>query len=282
MPGDIDKIKSLINNMKPSERKIAEYIINNTEKISDLSIVELAKESNTSEASIVRFCKTMGYKGYQDMKIKISVDFTYKAKSIQGFVNADDSVEMIISKISKNNMQSIEKTMNILDKNDVERAAEALINARKINFYGVGASAIVAQDAMQKFTRINEFCTAYNDIHLQLASASNLTNGDVAVGISYSGRTSDTVDVLKIAKNAGATTICITKFGNSPITEVSDIKLFIYSTEAIFRSAAMASRIVQMNVIDILFSIVACRKYDKIIKYLENTSEAVSSHKYIR
>lgn len=280
MPGDIDKIKSFMNSLKPSEKKVAQYIIDNPERVSDLSIVELAKESKTSEASIVRFCRTLGYKGYQDLKIKISVDHTYNAKSIQGFVNVDDDVETIISKISMNNAQAIEKSINILNKDDIESAVQALLKARKISFFGVGASAIVAQDAMQKFTRINELCTAHTDFHLQLASASNMTPEDVVVGISYSGRTADTVDVLRVAKNAGATTICITKFGNSPITEVSDIKLFVYSTEAIFRSAAMASRMVQLNVIDILFSIVACRKYDRVIKYLENTSEAVSLRKY--
>jgi len=275
MPGDIEKIRAVINNLKPSERKIAEYIIENADKISDLSVAELAKNSNTSEASVVRFCKSLGYKGYQDLKIKIAADYTYKTKSIQGFVNIDDDINTIIVKISKNNMDSIEKTMDMLDRNEVERAVIAILNANKIDIYGVGASAIVAQDMLQKFMRINKSCTAYSDSHMQLASAANLRQGDVAIGISYSGQTADTVDALRIAKNSGATTICITRFGNSPITEVSDIKLFVYSTEAIFRSGAMASRMAQLNVVDILFSIIACRKYDEVIKYLENTSEAV-------
>ncbi|TCO56290.1 MurR/RpiR family transcriptional regulator [Caldanaerobacter subterraneus] len=280
MPGDIEKIKAVINNLKPSERKIAEYIIENADKISDLSVAELAKNSNTSEASVVRFCKSLGYKGYQDLKIKIAADYTYKTKSIQGVVNIDDDINTIIVKISKNNMDSIEKTMDMLDRKEVERAVNAILNANKIDIYGVGASAIVAQDMLQKFMRINKSCTAYNDSHMQLASAANLRQGDVAIGISYSGQTADTVDALRIAKKSGATTICITKFGNSPITEVSDIKLFVYSTEALFRSGAMASRMAQLNVVDILFSIVAIKKYDDVIKYLENTSEAVSSRKY--
>jgi transcriptional regulator, RpiR family len=280
MPGDIEKIKAVINNLKPSEEKVAEYIIKNADKISELSIGELAKNSGTSEASVVRFCKSLGYKGYQDLKIKVSADYTYKTKSIQGFVNINDDINAIVVKISKNNMQSIEKTMDMLDRDEVEKAVNSILEANKIDIYGVGASAIVAQDMLQKFMRINKSCTAYSDSHMQLASAANLRCGDVAVGISYSGQTMDTVDALRIAKNSGATTICITRFGNSPITEVSDIKLFVYSTEAIFRSGAMASRIAQLNVIDILFSIIACRKYEDIIKYLENTSEAVSSRKY--
>ncbi|WP_029688187.1 MurR/RpiR family transcriptional regulator, partial [Thermoanaerobacter sp. A7A] len=141
MPGDIEKIRAVINNLKPSERKIAEYIIENADKISDLSVAELAKNSNTSEASVVRFCKSLGYKGYQDLKIKIAADYTYKTKSIQGFVNIDDDINTIIVKISKNNMDSIEKTMDMLDRNEVERAVIAILNANKIDIYGVGASA---------------------------------------------------------------------------------------------------------------------------------------------
>ena len=142
------------------------------------------------------------------------------------------------------------------------------------------ASAIVAQDAMHKFMRINQHCTAYLDTHMQLASAANLTKEDVAIGISYSGQTMDIVDALKLAKTTGATTICITRFGRSTITEFSDIKLFVASNEALFRSGAMASRIAQLNVIDILFSAVACKKYQDVVRYLENTSEAVAQRKY--
>jgi DNA-binding MurR/RpiR family transcriptional regulator len=115
---------------------------------------------------------------------------------------------------------------------------------------------------------------------MQFVSASNLTEEDVALGISYSGETIDIVRAMEVAKNTGATTICITKFGNTPITKVSDIKLFVSSNEALFRSAAMASRIAQLNVIDILFSIVTCKNYDVVIKYLENTGEAVIDRKY--
>lgn len=280
MPGDLEKIQAILNNLKPSEKKIAQYILKNPEEISDLTIAELAKRCGTSEASVVRFCKTLGYKGYQDLKIKVSADLAVKSKKIQGLVSVDDDVDAIITKVSKNNMLAVENTMDVLDRAEVAKAAQALMKAKKIDFYGVGASGIVAQDAMHKFMRINKACTAYIDTHMQLTSAANLSPEDVAVGISYSGQTMDTVDALRLAKNAGATTICITKFGHSPITEVADIKLFVTSSEALFRSGAMASRIAQLNVIDILFTLVACQKYDDIIKYLENTSEAVAPRKY--
>lgn len=280
MAGDLEKLKATLSNLKPSEEKIAKFVLKNPDKISELTIAQLASKCNTSEASVVRFCRRLGYKGYKDFKIKVAADATLKQRKVQGVVNIEDNISTIVAKISKNNIHSIESTMDILNKEEIQKAVEAIINAKRIDIYGVGASSIVAQDALHKFTRINKSCTAYQDTHMQFASAANLTKEDVAIGISYSGQTMDTVDALNLAKGSGASTICITKFGPSPITEVADIKLFVASTEALFRSGAMASRIAQLNVIDILFSIVACRKYNSIIKYLENTSEAVADRKY--
>lgn len=280
MAGEIEKIKAIYNNLTPSEKKIATYILEHPLEISDLPIAELAAKCNTSEASVIRFCRTLGCKGYQDLKIKVSADIAFKTRKIQGVVNIDDDLDSIITKISKNNMQAIESTMDVLGRDEVNKAVEAIMRAERLDIYGIGASAIVAQDALHKFMRINKACTAYLDNHMQLTSAANLTSEDVAIGISYSGQTIDTVEALRLAKEAKATTICITKFGNSPITEVSDIKLFVASSEALFRSGAMASRMAQLNVIDIIFSAVACKKYDDISKYLENTSKAVSFRKY--
>lgn len=281
MPGEIEKIEAVMHQLKPSEKKIAKYILKYPQDLSDLPIAELAKRSDTSEASVVRFCRTLGYKGYQDLKIKVSADLAFKTKRIQGVINIDDDLETIVAKIAKNNVQAIEGTRDVLDRHELQRAAEALLQAKKIDFYGVGASAIVAQDALHKFMRINQACTAYLDSHMQLVSAANLTPDDVAVGITYSGQTMETVDALKTAKKAGATTICLTKFGHSPITQVADIKLFVTSTEALFRSGAMASRLAQLTVIDILFSLIACRKYQDVIQYLKNTGEAVAPRKYL-
>lgn len=280
MAGELEKIKSMYEELTPSEKKVATYVLDSPQSIADLSIAELSEICRTSEASVVRFCRRLGYKGYQDLKIKISADIAFRTRKIQGVVNIDDDMEAIVTKISRHNMQAIENTMDVLSRDEINRAVEAIMKAERIDFYGIGASAIVAQDAMHKFVRINKACTAYPDSHMQLASAANLTSKDVAVGISYSGQTVDTVEALRLARNAEATTICITKFGQSPITEVSDIKLFVTSSEALFRSGAMASRIAQLNVIDIIFSIIACKKYGDIREYLENTSKAVAFRKY--
>lgn len=280
MSGCLKKIEMVINELKPSERKVADYVLKHPEQIPELSISELSAKCGTSGTSIVRFCKNIGYKGYTDFKIKVSSSIALRYKNVQGVIYVNDDSKTVINKISKNNLKAIEITMEILDEYEINKAANAISNSERIDIYGNGASFIVAQDAFYKFVRINKNCTAYSDTHMQLVSAVNLTKDDVAIGVSYSGNTVETVNALKVADNAGATTICITKFGSSAITKVSDIKLFVSSSESFFRSGAMASRIAQLNVVDILFSILLCENYEDNLEYLKNTAEIISNRKY--
>ncbi|MEQ6359730.1 MurR/RpiR family transcriptional regulator [Thermoanaerobacter thermohydrosulfuricus] len=272
-------IKELQITFKPSEAKIAKYILDNADVVTELSINELAKACDTSEASIVRFCRTIGLKGFQELKIKIAVSLSKQTKKLDGGITDDDDVSDVIQKIANFNKQAIDNTISLLDVKSIIKAVDALSNANKIDFYGVAASGTVAYDAMLKFSRINIPCTAYQDSHLQLTSAVNLKKGDVACGISYSGATKEIVEAIQVAKEAGATTISLTKYGQSPLVKTADINLFVSSEEAMFRSGAMASRIAQLTVIDILFILVARKKYNEVVKYLENTSEILSMRK---
>jgi len=272
-------IKELQITFKPSEAKIAKYILDNAHVVTELSINELAKACDTSEASIVRFCRTIGLKGFQELKIKIAVSLSKQTKKLDGGITDDDDVADVIQKIANFNKQAIDNTISLLDVKSIIKAVDALSNANKIDFYGVAASGTVAYDAMLKFARINIPCTAYQDSHLQLTSAVNLKKGDVACGISYSGATKEIVEAIQVAKEAGATTISLTKYGQSPLVKTADINLFVSSEEAMFRSGAMASRIAQLTVIDILFILVARKKYNEVVKYLENTSEILSMRK---
>jgi len=189
------------------------------------------------------------------------------------------SAESIIQAVSNNNKQSIQDTMSVLSAEEVERAADALWKARKIDVYGVGASAVIAQDIEQKLSRINRWCVAYSDFHAQLTSAVSLTPKDVAIGVSYSGQIEEIIQSLSEAKKQGATIISLTKFGSSPVAELGDIRLFTSSVEQSIRSGAMASRIAQLNVVDILFVTIASRQPNKVIPALEKTRMALSRTK---
>ncbi|OPJ60776.1 MurR/RpiR family transcriptional regulator [Clostridium oryzae] len=280
MTGSLIRIKEIINNLNPSEKKIAQYILDNPKEISDLSIKKLSMKSGSSQSAVVRLCKILGYKGYKEFRIMIAkdtVNFNRDNENRYTDVEPKDDLAIIMKNISYNNKKSIDNTMEVLSEEAVEKAVEAITKADRIDFYGIGASQIIAMDAFQKFTRINKNVRATPDTHLQVEFASNLKKGDVAVAISYSGETTDTFESIQIAKEAGATTVSITKFGNNSISSICDINLFVLSPEITFRSGAMSSRIAQLNVIDILFTAVASNMFDDVKEALENTRMAAMS-----
>ena len=278
--GGLVAIKAIIDQLKPSERKAAEYILQHPKEVVKLSVQRLAQLSGVSEATIIRLTKTLNMKGFQELKLRIAGDLSsvVPANTYEE-IKMGASAESIIQAVSNNNKQSIQDTMSVLSAEEVERAADALWKARKIDVYGVGASAVIAQDIEQKLSRINRWCVAYSDFHAQLTSAVSLTPKDVAIGVSYSGQTEEIIQSLSEAKKQGATIISLTKFGSSPVAELGDIRLFTSSVEQSIRSGAMASRIAQLNVVDILFVTIASRQPNKVIPALEKTRMALSRTK---
>lgn len=278
----LTKINQGMNSFTPSEKKIAKYILENPQEAMKLSVAEMAKKSKTSEASVIRFCKTLGLAGYQDLKLGISMSIVKKSKGkriIHEIINVDDTPSIIMEKMALGSIQAIEETKQILNLDNLEKAIKAIDNAERVYFFGAGASSIVALDAQYKFTRINIPSFMYFDNHIELTSVVHLTDKDVAVGISHSGRTKETIDILNIAKERNATTIAITQYGKNPIEEAANIVLHTANVENNFRSGAMASRIAQLYVIDSLFIGVACKRYDDVNRYLEITREALESKK---
>jgi DNA-binding MurR/RpiR family transcriptional regulator len=278
----LTKIRQGYDTFRPSEKKIAKYILENPKEIVGLSVMELAERCNTSEASVIRFCRTLNLKGYQDLKLAISFDISMEMSKQRVFhehIEADDTPKEILEKISAGSIKAIEDTKKVLDIEALNKAIDVINKANKIYLFSVGASSIVAMDAQYKFTRINIPVVMHLDTHMQLTSAVHITENDVAIGISNSGRTKDVIEALEIAKNKGATTICITQYGRSPIMKVSDITLFTAHVENNFRSGAMASRIAQLNIIDSVFIGVACKRYDEVIEYLRVTRETLEGKK---
>lgn len=280
LSGGLVSLQAILEELKPSERKVADFILAHPQEVVKLSVQKLAELSGVSEATIIRLARTLNMKGYQELKLRIAGDLN--KQSVAGSyqeIMMEGSVDSIMQAISWNNIQSIKDTLSVLSSEEVARAAEALSRARKIDVYGVGASAVIAEDIKQKFSRINLWCEAYSDFHAQLTSAVNLTEQDVAIGISYSGQTEDIIQSLTEAKQQGAAIITLTKFGPSPVADLADIRLFTSSVEKSIRSGAMASRIAQLNVIDILFIAMVSRRQQEVIPLLEKTRLAVSRTK---
>ncbi|RDI36467.1 RpiR family transcriptional regulator [Falsibacillus pallidus] len=275
--GGMALIRECMSSINRPEQKAAKYILENPEEIIRLSIQELAKRSDSSPSAIIRLCKTTGMDGFRDLKLRVAGDLQTAANGGEEFkeVQPNDDVPTLIETITNNSMYSLKESLKVLDPEKIEQAVEALHLANRIDFYAAGASQLAAIDGQHKFMRINKHCTAYMDSHMQLTSAVTLGSNDVAVGISYSGETVHVIEAIKQAKENGALTIGLTKFGTNGLAKEVDIHLETLSSESDMRSAATSSRIVQLNVIDILFIGAAGRNYDPSIDYLRKSRNAI-------
>lgn len=274
------KLREMKNNLTPVETMIADYILENTSEVPRLSIKMLATKSKTSDASVIRFCKTMECDGYRDLIVSISGSLrsTEEEQAEQYTdISPGDELNIIINNISMNNCKSIQDTMSVINHDEIAKAVELLRKTQKIDFYGVGASGLVCMDAEQKFMRINKMCHAYTDGHSQLTAAVLLKVSDVVVIISNSGSTNDILEALEIAKDSGASVIAITRYNKSELAKKADVVLFISTPEITMRSGAMGSRIAMLNVIDILFAGVASAEYKNVKKYLSKTHNILNS-----
>jgi DNA-binding MurR/RpiR family transcriptional regulator len=278
--GGLTILRDMLHSLRPSERKVADYILKEPRAIVNITIADLAKASGTSEAAIVRLCKSLQVKGFHELKLRVAGDLQKPQTEEYHDILPNEPIETIVNKVSGNNMMAIRETVAVLHLEEIEKAVMAIEKADHILFFGVGASSIIAQDAQQKFLRINKKCTTFLDYHLAVVSAVNAGPRDVVVGISYSGETKEVAELLELAKTNGATTVSLTKYGASPVAEQADIRLYTSaSAESSFRSAATSSRLAQLNVIDIVFIAVASRMYEQTVQYLHRTRQAVKGRR---
>ena len=276
--GTLIHIREQRDALTPANRRIAEYILKNPERIVRMSIRELAKESHASDAAVMRFCKAVGIKGYRDLIVGLSTALGAKEESTAGQfsdIKPGDTPPSIIRNISYSNRQSIDDTLQVLSEKEVEKAAALLKKASRIASFGIGASALVAMDIQQKFSRIGRVCHAYTDSHEQMTSAVLLEEADVAVVVSNSGETREIVEVLGVLKEGGVPVVAITRRESSPLGRGADVLLGFSTPEITLRSGAMGSRIAMLNIVDILYACVASQQYETVQKNLARTRQAL-------
>lgn len=272
----LGKIRSYYARFSEKERKIANYILDSPEKIIHCTINEIAADLNVADATVFRFCKRIGFKGYQAMKIALASEIITPIKQIHEGITEDDSEKTISEKVFKSNIRTLENTLQIMDDGSIHKAVEILHHADRVEFYGTGGSSVIAMDAFHKFIRTGIKAFAFMDSHFQLMSASQLSKNDAAVIISHSGTNKDTIDILKTANESGAKTIGITSFPKSPISQNVDVALYTSSDETEFRSEALASRIAQLSLIDALYVNLMLINKDKAKSALGKIRNAIS------
>ncbi|GGJ25551.1 MurR/RpiR family transcriptional regulator [Paenibacillus hunanensis] len=259
-----------LGKLSPQERRLANYILQQPSSISRMGITQLATQCGISPATVTRFCKTFHFEGFPDFKMKLAAELAQQSipGSYQDII-AGNPLSEIVKAIESNHVSSINDTTRLLSLPRLEQAIGYLIRARRIDLYGIATSSIVAQDFYQKLIRIGKNCTAFADSHMQITSASTLSSDDVAIAISYSGETKETIDALTCAKENGATTLSLTQYSSNPLADIADIALFSSSLEKGIRRGDMASRIAQLHIIDILFTGMISAQFNDSVKKLE-------------
>lgn len=272
----LGKIRSYYAKLSEKEKKIADYILDNPENIIHSTINEVAEDLNVADATVFRFCKRLGFKGYQAMKIALASEIITPIQQIHEEITEEDDEKTISEKAFQSNIRTLENTLNILDQTSIKKAIDLLIQADRVEFYGTGGSSVIAMDGFHKFVRTGIKAFAFIDSHFQLMSASQLTDKDVAVVISHSGTNKDTISILKTAKKNGAKTIGITSYPKSPIAQIADVALYTSSEETEFRSEALSSRIAQLSLIDALYVNVMVANKEASHQSLEKVRDAIS------
>ena len=284
--GILVTIRSLLPNLAPVERRVAHAVLDDPQGVAWRSISELARACGTSATSVVRFCRAIGLRGYPDLRLAlagaVARDDVTAVTAASHDIDPGDDAGTITKKIAYADARAVTDTANHLDIAILVQVTEALAKAGRIDIYGVGASGFVALDLQMKLQRIGRPAFAWPDPHLAISSAALRGSGDVAIGLSHTGTTVDTIDALREARSHGATTVAVTNFPWSPITEVADFVLITAARETAFRSGAMTSRIAQLTVVDCLFVTLAQQDLPGTRVALERTFAAAQAKRVRR
>lgn len=272
-------LREKLDSLNTKERALAAYVLTQPQEAAQLNITDLARASGSSTSTVSRFCKSFHFRNFSAFQRQLAADLAGHAGAVQyQDIVAGNPLSAIISAITSNHQRSLADTTRLLDLAQLRQAIDALHKAEKIDLYGSATSGTIAQDFWSMLARIGKSAAAYSDPHMQLTSASLLTPRDVAVGISYSGETPETLHALKCAAEQGAATISITRFGTNALSRMADVRLFTSTSEVGIRRDDMASRMAALHVVDILFTGLVSEFFDVYVPRLEQSFQTVRKY----
>ena len=284
MGGTLIKLKEFQESFTKNEKKISHYLLENIDEIKVLNTYDLAVKCDVSQASVVRFAKKLGFKGFPEFKIALAGDLAMKnnEKEIQIIydeITVDDNTEVLAKKVVYENIKSVEDTYKVLNFQEVEKAVEAIEKADRIFLLGAGFSGIIARDFQYKLWELGKNVIFETDQHIQLTNASTAKKGDIVFVISYSGQTLDIYQTILEFKEKGVTVITLTKFATNPIKDIGNIALSTIVEKSNLRSTSLSSRMAQLTVIDILYVKLIQRDREKANKFIGDAVESVRKYK---
>ena len=283
-PVSVSAIRARIHMLRPTlgpaVQRIADFIVQHPQEVVHMSVSEVAERTGASEGSVVGLCKFLGASGFQQLKIVLAQEIVQPVQLIHEDLEPGDTTAKVMSKIFQSDVQTLLDTQATLSTTAVGKAVKLIRAAQRIEIYGIGSAATIAEDAHYRMLRIGLNAKAVVDSHVQAISAA-LTGPEVAVlTISHSGSTHETVTATRLARQAGAKTVVITNFGKSPIQEFADVLLLTMARETNFRTEAMTSRLAQLAIIDVLIACLALADYDRSVGALRKTSDVLSLKRY--
>lgn len=283
----VKQIESGYAGLRKSEKQAADYILDHLDEASAASLDRLAAAAKVSQPTVLRMLKSFGYKGYKDFRYQLVAELaksgardTQGAQPMYGYtLNRMDDLEEIPYNMTMTTERMLEDTLKNFSKKTYRKVIEALTSARLIDIYGVENSEVMAMDLLTKLLYLGLPCRHFSDCYLQQIAAGTLTSDDVAVGISYSGESKDTVDAVKRAKKAGARTVVITNFRESTISRYADI-LICTSQEQLFYGDAIFSRSTQILLVDMIYMGIISSDYEHYVAQLNRCEKVVRDKAY--
>nr|WP_231505419.1 MurR/RpiR family transcriptional regulator [Paenibacillus massiliensis] len=276
-----DRIRTYYPSLTKSESKVASCVLERSHDLIYLSVTELAEFAGTGETTVMRFCRKIGFKGYQDFKLALAQDQTARRPyELQPQEGQPDQEPDMIQTVYEAMVNILNSSVGLLDRDQLELAVEVLDQAGYIQFFGVGSSGITALEAKNRLLRMGRRAEAVADSHIQSMMAVTMGPGDVAFGISVSGSTLDTNDMLHKAKQNGATIVAITNYAKSPITSIADIVLLTAGKEAPLEGGSIGAKISQLFIIDLICEGLARKNLDRTKQMKEKTARAVIERSY--
>ncbi len=278
--GALIRLRGLYPSLKAALRKVADLFLAQPEMAIYASVNEVAAAAQVSEATVMRLCRTLGFRGFQDFKIALARELVSPLQRLHEEVREGDDPATIVHKVFQANLDALQDTLAVLDLGAMARAAQLLLAARAVLIIGVGTSGPIVEDAANKFFRLGLNVKAITDAHLMMMAAALLGPQDVLMAVSHSGSTRDPVDTARVAREAGAQVVCITNNSLSPLTKVADLVLVTASRETRFRQEAMASRICQTSIIDSLYTLMAMARPEQALENLRKIENVIVTKQF--
>lgn len=279
----LDRISASLPSLAPAEQRVGKLVLEDPHRFARLPVRELAERAHVSKPTVVRFCRSMGYDGLADFKLKLAGNVAEGVPFVHRSVDVDDKTSDVLVKVIDNSVAAFLQYRNAANPAAIEQAVNAISSTwqrkQRLEIYGVGNSGVVAQDAQHKFFRLGISSQATSDTHIQTMGATMLRPGDCLIVISNSGRTRELVDVAHIARHQGATVIAITS-SHTPLSDASHILLAADNLEGSDLYSPMASRLLHLLIIDILATAVALKMGDGLAHNLQNLQNQLQQKRY--